>query len=84
MYLDFTRSVGGGRVGGVTIPPLVYRSIPAKFVRKSEYKGIPAFRYNVTIGDTSTDPSLKCLCINDTFCWKKGAMELLKCSGTIF
>lgn len=56
--------------------------MPAKFVKKTEFKSIETLRYNVSLGDMSTDPALKCLCQNDTTCWKRGVIDLMKCTGT--
>lgn len=59
----------------------ICRSIASKFQRHSNYKGIPTLRYTGSLGDMSTEPSLKCYCLNDTYCLKKGVMDLMPCTG---
>lgn len=58
-----------------------FRSIVTKFESFSEYKGIKTFRFNATLGDMSSDPSLKCFCQDDTHCLKQGVMDLAPCTG---
>ncbi|KAK6621164.1 hypothetical protein RUM43_011470 [Polyplax serrata] len=57
------------------------RSLPAKYVGKTEFKSISTLRYNVTLGDMANDPALKCFCTDDTKCLKRGVADLLKCGG---
>ncbi|XP_065212463.1 sensory neuron membrane protein 1 [Planococcus citri] len=59
----------------------ICRSLAAKYVGPTVFKGIHGYHYTADLGDMSTDPNLKCFCPTNDTCLKKGAFDVTKCTG---
>ncbi|XP_051174134.1 sensory neuron membrane protein 1-like [Leptopilina boulardi] len=65
----------------VSFAPDLCRSLGIKSVAKTKYEGIKTNRYVGGLGDTSSDPKLKCFCETDDTCLKQGLYDLTRCVG---
>ena len=65
----------------VSFAPDLCRSMGIPFEKKSKVKGIHTNRYSGDLGDTSTQPELKCFCETEDTCLKQGLFDLSKCVG---
>ncbi|XP_069696282.1 sensory neuron membrane protein 1-like [Periplaneta americana] len=57
------------------------RAPDAEYQYQTTYSGIRAFKYAVDLGDTSTDPELKCYCTTPETCLKHGVHDISRCAG---
>lgn len=46
-----------------------------------DFHGVKSKEYRSTLGDMSTVPEEKCYCPSSSTCWKKGVMDLIKCTS---
>nr|AIU56857.1 sensory neuron membrane protein 1 [Microplitis mediator] len=63
----------------VSFAPDLCRSLSAIYQKPTKVKGIKTNRYIASLGDMSTDPTLKCLCPTPDTCLGKGLYDIFPC-----
>jgi hypothetical protein len=59
----------------------IFRSLNARYVGPTVYKGIKGNKYSADFGDVSNDLDLKCFCTTPKSCLKRGVHDLTRCTG---